>query len=205
MALDHREPSPAVPRPELLDRVRLAIRARHYSPRTEKAYIHWIKRFTLFYTQRQPAEMNEAEIGRFLSSLATDCRVSASTQNQALNALLFLYREVFGKEIGYVNGVVRAKRPRRLPVVLTRQEVKAVLALLESSAWIMGLLLYGAGLRLTECLRLRVKDVDFSHDEIRVRSGKRDKDREVSERREELGLVLGLSGLETVRRSPFRL
>jgi site-specific recombinase XerD len=128
MALAHRELPPAVPRPELLDRVRVALRARHYSPRTEKAYIHWIKRFTLFYTHRQPAEMNEAEIGRFLSSLATDCRVSASTQNQALNVLLFLYREVFGKETGYVNGVVRAKRPRRLPVVLTRQEVKAILA-----------------------------------------------------------------------------
>lgn len=162
---------------KLLDQVRQAIRARHYSYRTEKAYIHWIKRFTRSYDPRQPAEMNEAEIGRFLSSLATDCRVSASTQNQALNALLFLYREVLGKEIGYVNGVVRVKRPTRLPVVLTRQEVRAILALLEGSEWIMGMLLYGAGLRLTECLRLRVKDVDCSRNEIRVRSGKGDKDR----------------------------
>jgi integron integrase len=162
---------------KLLDQVRQAIRARHYSYRTEKAYIHWIRRFTLYYDNRDPAEMSEAEVGRFLSSLATDFRVSASTQNQALNALLFLYREALGKEIGYVNGVVRAKRPTRLPVVLTRQEVRAILALLEAPEWIMGMLLYGAGLRLTECLRLRVKDVDFSSNEIRVRSGKGDKDR----------------------------
>jgi integron integrase len=121
--------------------------------------------------------MDEQEIARFLSSLATVRRVSASTQNQALNALLFLYREALGKEIGYVNGVIRAKRPTRLPVVLTRQEVRAILALLVGPEWIMGMLLYGAGLRLMECLRLRVKDVDFSRHEIRVRSGKGDKDR----------------------------
>ncbi len=162
---------------KLLDQVRQAIRARHYSYRTEKAYLHWIRRFAFFYNQRHPSEMGEAEIGHFLSCLASEAHVSASTQNQALNALLFLYREVFGKEIGYVNGVVRAKRPTRLPVVLTRQEVRAVLALLEGPEWIMGMLLYGAGLRLTECLRLRVKDVDFSCNEIRVRSGKGDKDR----------------------------
>ncbi len=162
---------------KLLDQVRQAIRARHYSYRTEKAYIHWIRRFTTLYNTRHPAEMGEAEIGQFLSSLASNFRVSASTQNQALNALLFLYRKVFGKEIGYVNGVVRAKRPTRLPVVLSRQEVRAILARLDGPEWIMGMLLYGAGLRLTECLRLRVKDVDFSCNEIRVRSGKGDKDR----------------------------
>jgi Phage integrase, N-terminal SAM-like domain len=104
----------------MLDEVRQAIRTRHYSYRTEKAYVHWIKRFVFFHNKRHPAELGEAEIGEFLSSLATDSRVSASTQNQALNALLFLYREVLKKDIGYVNGVVRAKRPHRLPVVLTR-------------------------------------------------------------------------------------
>jgi len=113
----------------------------------------------------------------FLSSLASESHVSASTQNQTLNALLFLYRAVLGKQIGYVNGVVRAKRPKRLPVVLTRQEVRSVVGLLTGPAWIMGMLLYGAGLRLMECLRLRVKDVDFSRGEIRVRSGKGDRDR----------------------------
>ena len=162
---------------KLLDQVRQAIRTRHYSHRTEKAYVHWIKRFTGFHDQRHPAEMGEAEIGQFLSSLASHRRVSASTQKQALNAVLFLDREGFGKEIGYVNGVVRAKRPARLPVVLSRQEVRAILARLDGNEWIMGTLLYGAGLRLTECLRLRVKDGDFSCNEIRVRSGKGNKDR----------------------------
>ena len=162
---------------KLFDQVRQAIRARHYSYRTEKAYIHWIKRFTLFHNTRHPAEMGEAEIGRFLSRLATDSRVSASTQNQALNALLFLYRGVFGKAIGYVNGVIRAKRSKRLPVVLSKEEVRTILARLHGTEWIMAMLLYGAGLRLMECLRLRVKDIDFTRNEIRVRAGKGDKDR----------------------------
>lgn len=165
------------PKPKLLDQVRLAIRTRHYSLKTEEAYVGWIKRFIFFHNKRHPAEMGEAEIGQFLSSLARDSHVSASTQNQALNALLFLYREVLHKEIGFVNGVVRAKRPKRLPVVLTRQEVRAVVGFLEGAEWIMAMLLYGAGLRLMECLRLRVKDIDFSSGEIRVRSGKGDKDR----------------------------
>ncbi len=121
--------------------------------------------------------MGEIEIGRFLSSLATDSNVSASTQNQALNAILFLYREVLRKEIGYVNGVVRAKRPHRLPVVLTRQEVRSILGCLDGSAWIMAMLLYGAGLRLMECLRLRVKDIDFTSNQILIRAGKGDKGR----------------------------
>lgn len=168
---------PNAPKPRLLDQVRLAIRARHYSPRTEETYVGWIKRFIFFHNKRHPAEMGEAEIGQFLSSLASESHVSASTQNQALNALLFLYREVLRKEIGYVNGVVRAKRPKRLPVVLTRQEVRSIVGLLSGPEWIMGMLLYGAGLRLMECLRLRVKDVDFSRGEILVRSGKGDKDR----------------------------
>jgi integron integrase len=165
------------PKPKLLDQVRHAIRTRHYSYMTEKAYVGWIKRFIFFHNKRHPAEMAEAEIAQFLSSLASDSHVAASTQNQALNALLFLYHEVLGKEIGYIAGVVRAKRPSRLPVVLTRQEVKTVLSLLCGTDWIMATLLYGAGLRLMECMRLRVKDIDFSSNQITVRSGKGDKDR----------------------------
>jgi len=165
------------PKPRLLEQVRQAIRTRHYSYRTEKAYVHWTKRFIFFHNKRHPADMGEAEIGRFLSSLATDSHVSASTQNQALNALLFLYREIVKKDIGYVDGVVRAKRPHRLPVVLTRQEVRSILGFLDGSDWIMVMLLYGAGLRLMECLRLRVKDIDFNSNEIIVRAGKGDKDR----------------------------
>ena len=165
------------PKPKLLDQVRQAIRTRHYSPRTEETYIHWIKRFIFFHNKRHPAEMAEAEIARFLSHLATESHVSASTQNQALNSVLFLYRQVLRKDIGYVNGVVRANRPKRLPTVLTRQEVRSIFGNLDGVEWIMAMLLYGAGLRLMECLRLRVKDVDFSRNEIRIRSGKGDKDR----------------------------
>jgi integron integrase len=121
--------------------------------------------------------MGEKEIGQFFSGLATDRHVGASTQNQALNAILFLYRDVLRKEIGYVDGVVRAKRPHRLPVVLTRQEVKSILGALDHSDWLMVTLLYGAGLRLMECLQLRVKDIDFTTNQIVVRAGKGDKDR----------------------------
>ncbi len=168
---------PSSAKPKLLDQVRQAIRTRHYSPRTEETYIHWIKRFIFFHNKRHPAEMAEAEIARFLSNLATESHVSASTQNQALNSVLFLYRQVLRKDIGYVNGVVRANRPKRLPTVLTRQEVRSIFGNLDGVEWIMAMLLYGAGLRLMECLRLRVKDVDFSRNEIRIRSGKGDKDR----------------------------
>jgi len=157
--------------------VREAIRTRHYSYRTEKAYVHWVKRFILFHNKRHPSQMGEGEIAAFLSSLASESHVSASTQNQALNALLFLYHEVLAKDIGYIKGVVRAKRPKRLPVVLTREEVKSILGQLQELDWIMAVLLYGAGLRLMECLRLRVKDIDFSRNEMRVRGGKGDKDR----------------------------
>jgi integron integrase len=177
MALDHMELPPSAPRPELLDRVRLAIRARHYSHRTEKTYVGWIRRFLVFHRHRDPSAISEEDIGHFLSSLASDRRVSASTQNQALNAILFFFRGVLGKEIGYVNGVVRAKRPKRLPVVLAKEEVRMILARLHGTEWIMTMLLYGAGLRLMECLRLRVKDIDFTRNEIRVRAGKGDKDR----------------------------
>src|SRR3990172_4627668 len=170
-------PTPTSPKPKMLDQVRQAIRTRHYSPRTEETYVHWIKRFIFFHNKRHPAEMAEKEIAQFLSSLASDSHVSASTQNQALNAILFLYREVLRKDIGYVDGVIRAKRPHRLPVVLTRQEVKSILSALGHSDWLMVMLLYGAGLRLLECLQLRVKDIDFTSNQIRVRAGKGDKDR----------------------------
>ncbi len=164
-------------KPKLLDQIRHAIRTRHYSPKTEETYVHWVRRFIFFHNKRHPVEMAEPEIGRFLSSLATESRVSGSTQNQALNALLFLYHHVLGKEIGYVNGVVRAKKAPRLPVVLTRGEIQALLIYLDGCEKIMATLLYGAGLRLMECCRLRVKDIDFSQNQIVVRAGKGDKDR----------------------------
>lgn len=168
---------PDAPKPKLLDQVRLAIRTRHYSPRTEETYVSWIKRFIFFHNKRHPVEMGEAEIARFLSSLATTSHVSSSTQNQAFNALLFLYQEVLHRKIGLIEGVVRAKQHRRLPVVLTKEEVQRLLACLKGTPWLMTMLLYGAGLRLMECCRLRVKDVDFSRNQIVVRAGKGDKDR----------------------------
>ncbi len=171
------EPLITTQKPRLLDQVRQAIRTRHYSYRTEKAYVHWIKRYIFFHDKRHPAEMAEFEIGRFLSSLATEGHVSASTQNQAFNALLFLYHEVLDKKIGLIDGVVRAKRPERLPVVLTKDEVKKVIDHITGVPRLMAILLYGAGLRLMECCRLRVKDIDFSRNEIVVRSGKGNKDR----------------------------
>ena len=163
--------------PKLVDQVRRAIQTRHYSYRTEKAYVHWIKRYIFFHNKRHPNEMAEAEIAQFLSSLASGSHVSASTQNQALNALLFLYNEVLEKKIGLIQGVVRANRPKRLPVVLTKEEVKRILNCLENTPWLMALLLYGAGLRLLECCHLRVKDIDFARNQIVVRAGKGNKDR----------------------------
>jgi integron integrase len=168
---------PSAPKPKLLDRVRQAIRTRHYSDRTEKAYVHWIKRFIFFHDKRHPHEMAEPEIARFLSNLAAEGRVSASTQNQAFNALLFLYDKVLNKKIGLIDGVVRAKRPQRLPIVLTKEEVKKVIDHMNGVPRLMAILLYGGGLRLMECCRLRVKDIDFSRDEIVIRAGKGDKDR----------------------------
>ena len=173
-----RETGPAeAPRPRLLDRVREAIRTRHYSRRTEKAYVHWIKRYIFFHGKRHPIEMGAAEVTAFLTALAVSSKVAASTQNQALSALLFLYREVLGVELPWLDDVVRAKRPLRLPVVLTRDEVRAVLQRLDGVARLMAILLYGAGLRLLECCRLRVKDVDFAMNQITVRDGKGHKDR----------------------------
>jgi len=170
-------PSSALQKPRLLDQVREEIRKRHYSRRTEKSYIGWIRRFIVFHGKRHPLEMGEAEISRYLSHLAVSCKVSASTQNQALSALLFVYRQVLCREVEWVEGVVRAKRPLHLPVVLTREEVLALLNHLQGTEWMMASLLYGAGLRLLECCRLRVKDVDLVKREIVVRDGKGGKDR----------------------------
>ena len=167
----------AVPKPKLLDQVRDAIRTRHYSHRTEEAYVGWIRRFILFHNKRHPAEMGKAEIEQFLTALAVKRHVAASTQNQALAAMLFLYKDVLACDPGWLDDVVRAKRPKRLPVVLTRPEVEALLAALDGVAWIMAMLLYGSGLRLMECLRLRVKDIDFMRNEILIREGKGNKDR----------------------------
>lgn len=169
--------SPASRPPKLLEQVQRAIRSRHFSHRTEEAYIGWIRRFILFHGKRHPAEMGEREVTRFLSSLATTGRVSASTQNQALSALLFLYQEVLHVHLAWLDGMVRAHRPARLPVVLTRTEIEALLAGLSGTPWLMAALLYGAGLRLMECCRLRVKDVDLQRGEVIVRDGKGRKDR----------------------------
>src|SRR2546422_5131702 len=147
-------PPPAARRPRLLDRVREAVRARHYSRRTEEAYVAWIRRYILFHGKRHPAEMGALKVTSFLTSLAVDGHVAASTQNQALSALLFLYRDVLGVDLPWLDGVVRAKRSARLPVVLSREETRAVLQQLTGVPRIMALLLYGAGLRLLEGCRL---------------------------------------------------
>jgi integron integrase len=173
-----REPDPnGAPKPRLLDRVRAAVRPRHYSRRTEEAYVAWIRRYIVFHGKRHPAEMGAPEISRFLTSLAVDRKVAASTQNQALSALLFLYRAVLDLDVPWMDDLVRARRPERLPVVLTRDEVRAVLQHLTGPTRLMAYLLYGAGLRLLECCRLRVQDADFAARQIVVRAGKGDKDR----------------------------
>lgn len=164
-------------KPRLLDRVREAIRMRHYSPRTEQAYLHWIRRYIFFHKLRHPAEMAAPELNAFLSHLALKESVSASTQTQALSALIFLYRHVLGRDIGLLEGVVRAKRPSRVPVVLTRGEVRQLLAHLDGVVLLVCTLLYGSGMRLLEVLHLRVKDIDFERNEITVRDGKGRKDR----------------------------
>ncbi len=163
--------------PKLLDRLRMALRARHYSRRTEQTYCSWVRRFIFYHNLCHPADMAEPEINAFLTHLAVKEKVSASTQTQALSALLFLYRHVIGREVGDLGGVIRARKPKRLPVVMTREEVKSVLANLSGDKWLMASLMYGAGLRLMECLGLRVQDLDFSANEIIVRDGKGAKDR----------------------------
>jgi integron integrase len=161
----------------LVERVREEIRARHYSRRTEKAYWHWIRRFIFFHGKRHPASMGAAEVSRFLGWLAAERNVAAATQNQALSALLFLYRHVLHVDLPWMADLVRAQRPVRLPAVLTEAEVRRLLAQLEGGARLMVGLLYGAGLRQIECLMLRVKDVDFAYRQIVVRDGKGMRDR----------------------------
>jgi len=169
------QPPPA--KPKLLHLVRQAIRIRHYSPRTEEAYVHWIRRYIFFHQVRHPAEMGRPELNAFLSHLAVREHVSASTQTQALSALAFLYRNVLEREIGLLEGVIRAKRPARLPVVLTRDEARQLFAKMDGVVLLACRLLYGSGLRLLECLHQRVKDIAFEHNEITVRDGKGRKDR----------------------------
>jgi site-specific recombinase XerD len=161
----------------LLTQVRRALRARHYSPRTEQQYVHWVRRFVKHHGLRHPGELGEVEISAFLSDLAERGKVSASTQNQALASLLFLYRHVLKRSLPYLADVVRAKKAVRVPVVLTREEVRVVLASLDGVPRLVAMLLYGGGLRLTEAVQLRVQDLDFSRGEILIRAGKGDKDR----------------------------
>lgn len=163
--------------PKLLDHVRAVARLRHLSLRTEEAYCDWIRRFILFHQKRHPSEMGADQIRQFLTHLAVKSNVASSTQNQALCALLFLYRDVLRVELPYVEGIERARQPARVPVVFTRQEVERLLAQLSGTPGLIAGLLYGSGLRLMEALRLRVKDVDFDYQQITVRSGKGEKDR----------------------------
>jgi integron integrase len=179
MSRDDSVPSPATAAPKLLDRVRAAIRLRHYSRRTEESYVGWIRRFILFHGKRHPIDMGGGEVAQFLTHLALAGQVSASTQNQALNAIAFLYRDVLRIAVGTLGPLVRARTPETLPVVLSRDEVRAVLRRLDDVVQLIVLLLYGAGLRLQECLELRAKDIDFERRQIVVRRGKGQKDRVV--------------------------
>jgi integron integrase len=163
--------SPLAP-PRLLDRVRWHLRVKHYSLRTEQSYVDWIRRFILFHGKRHPDKMGETEIAAFLSHLAIEGHVAASTQNQALSALLFLYQQVLDRKLDFIIGVERVRRPPKLPVVFTRAEARAVLAHVKGDYRLMVHLLYGSGLRLLECLRLRVKDIDFGYRQITVRESK---------------------------------
>lgn len=163
--------------PRLLDRVAEAAIARHLSANTRKAYVRWIRRFVLFHRKRHPRDMGVVDVNAFLTHLAVEGNVSASTQNQALSAILFLYGTVLEQPLGLLDGVVRAKRSKRLPVVLSPAEVRAVLARLEGVPLMMALLLYGSGMRLGEVLKLRVKDIDFETNEVTTREAKGNKDR----------------------------
>jgi len=171
------ENTPAAPPPKLLDQVRDRIRVKHYSIRTETQYVQWVRRFILFHGKKHPRDMGAPEVEAFLTHLAVEGNVAAATQNQALSALLFLYREVLAIDLPWLNDVTRAKRPQRMPVVLTREETRAVLDRMTGVYGLMARLLYGTGMRLMECVRLRVKDVDFARREILIRDGKGAKDR----------------------------
>lgn len=164
-------------KPKLLDQVRQKIRLKHYSIRTETTYVQWIKRYILYHNKTHPKQMGAQHIESFLSHLASERKVSASTQNQALNALVFLYKQVLALPVGNLENMVRAKKPSLLPVVLSRQEIKSILTHLDGIHWLGASLLYGAGLRLMECIRLRVQDIDFDYQCIIVRNGKGAKDR----------------------------
>lgn len=166
-----------MPTPKLLDQVRTVLRVKHFSLSTEQAYVAWIRRYILFHGKRHPRDMGESEIRQYISHLAVDAKISASTQTVALSALLFLYREVLKKELPYVANIERAKRTKRLPVVFTRNEVHEVLAQLNGTPHLIASLLYGSGLRLMEALRLRVKDLDFERLELTIRQGKGAQDR----------------------------
>jgi integron integrase len=173
----YKTPPPPPRARRLLEEVRDKLRTLHYSYRTEQQYLHWIRRFILFHGRRHPRTMGAPELEAFLTDLAVTRKVSAATQNQALAALLFLYQKVLELELPWLKDVVRAKPSRRLPVVMTHKEVRAVLARLEDEYWLIGSILYGGGLRLQEALQLRVKDVDFELRQLIVRSGKGNKDR----------------------------
>lgn len=163
-----------------LESIRRAIRVKHYSYSTEKSYIDWARRYIIFHDKRHPSELNERHVAEFLSYLAMERRISASTQNQALNALVFMYKHVLSRPLGEITHAVRAKRSRFIPVVLSRHEVGKLLHQLQGTPWLVACLLYGSGLRLMECMRLRVKDLDFEHRAVYVRSGKGAKDRVVT-------------------------
>ncbi len=163
--------------PKLLDQIREVIRRKHYSIRTEKAYVDWAKRFIYFHNKCHPKDMGKTEITQFLNYLAVGRKVTASTQNQALSAIVFLYREVLDQDFGWLENLEYAKRPEKLPVVFNKNEVKAVLSSLEGINWIIANVLYGSGLRITECTRLRILDIDFDYKQIIVRDGKGQKDR----------------------------
>jgi integron integrase len=174
---DHTLSESAAKGPRLLDQVRDAIRRKHYSYRTEEAYVFWVKRFVFFSGKRHPRELGKTHVTAFLNYLARERGVAAATQNQALSALLFLYKEVLAQPLEWLDELERAKRPARVPTVLTFVEVRQLLAQLEGTKWLMASLIYGSGLRLRECLKLRVKDVDFDYAQVIVRDGKGGKDR----------------------------
>jgi len=166
-----------MPAPKLLDQVRTVVRVRHFSLSTERAYVSWIRRFILFHHKKHPKEMAEPEIRQFISHLAVDAKISASTQTVALSALLFLYRDVLKKDLPYITHIERAKPSKKLPVVFTRREVESILARMSGTHHLIACLLYGSGLRLMETVRLRVKDIDFERAEVAIREAKGAKDR----------------------------
>ncbi len=163
---------PYIRSPRLLDQMRNVIRCKHYSIRTEQSYVDWVRRFIYFHNKQHPKDLGETHISEFLTHLAVQRKVASSTQNQALCALVFLYRDVLKRDIGEFENLIRAKKPKRLPVVFTRDEVKQLLLQLTGKTWLMGQLIYGSGLRIMECVRLRVKDVDFGYGQVVVRDGK---------------------------------